>query len=354
LSAFPPFAIEVGKMRYRGLASVVAVACLVPFGFGEESVYKKGLRSTVWIVQPVGGNRMRTGSGSLIDAQQKLILTNYHVVGDDDKAFILFPIIDKAGKLTPERDTYLRLLQSNGAIEGKVIGRDMRRDLALIQLQVKSLPVGTPAVRIAKDSPGPSDKVHSIGSPGISAGLFNYTDGSVKTVAQKSWRAQRMPNDPMPLELSAKVIETSSATNKGDSGGPLFNDKCELVGVTQGMSVGAEGERSVSYFIDVSEVKFMLDTLVKAKKIRPVKAAVVASADTPTTDKPMTTSNTQPMTDSAKQEELASSKLILAQELEKGGKLDRALERYRDIVKQYPKTQAAAEAQKLLDKHKKP
>lgn len=341
-------------MRSRWLVGMVVLAYGAGFAAAQETVYKKGLKSTVWIVQPIANNRLRTGSGSVIDVQQRLILTNYHVVGDDDKAFILFPIVDKAGKLTTERDTYMSLLRANGALEGKVIGREPRKDLALIQLQVKTLPPGTPAVKLAKDSPSPSDQVHSIGSPGVSAGLFNYTDGRVKTVAQKSWRAMRMPNDPMPLELSAKVIETSSSTNKGDSGGPLFNDKCELVGVTQGALSGDNDVRPVSYFIDVSEVKALLDTLVKQKKIKPIRATVVAAADPPAAkEKPMTTANTQPAADPTKMEQQATIKLDFAKDLEKSGKLDKALERYRDIVKQFPDTKAAAEAKRLLEKHDK-
>jgi len=347
-------------MRGRWLAGLAVLFLVSGFSTAEESVYKKGLRSTVWIVQPVGNNRLRTGSGSLIDVSQKLVLTNYHVVGDEDKAIVFLPIIDKKGTLVPERSKYLELLQAGAAtnaMEGKVIAREKSKDLALIQLQIKSLPPGTPAVKVAKDTPSPGDKVHSIGSPGVSGALFNYTDGSVKSVYQKSWRAMRMPNDPMPLELSARVIETSSSTNKGDSGGPLFNDKCELVGVTQGALAGDADIRPISYFIDVSEVRSMLDSLVKQKKIRPVKAAVVvAAADPPAGDKPMpmTTASTQPANDAAKKEEQAATKLEFARDLEKGGKLDKALERYRDIVKQFPETKAAAEAKKLLEKHEKP
>lgn len=339
-------------MRCRVLAGLVVVALSAGFVSAEENVYKKGLRSTVWIVQPVGSDRLRTGSGSLIDVQQKLILTNYHVVGDVDKAFVMFPIIDKKGKLTPERNVYLQLLEASAAIEGKVIARLPDKDLALIQLQIKSLPPGTPAVKVAKESPSPGDRVHSIGSPGLSGALFNYTDGSVKSVYQKSWRAMRMPNDPMPLEITAKVIETSSSTNKGDSGGPLFNDKCELVGVTQGILSG-DGVRPISYFIDVGEVRAMIDVLVKKKKIRPIKATFVAAADS-AAPKPMTTANTQPADSATKKEELAATKLGLAKDLAKAGKLEKALERYRDIVKQFPNTKAAAEAKKLLDQHEKP
>ena len=65
--------------------------------------------------------------------------------------------------------------------------------------------------------------------------------------------------------FEAKVVETDSATNPGDSGGPLLNAKGELVGVTQGGAINAQ---LVSTFIDVSEVKSLLTT----KAVKDVKA----------------------------------------------------------------------------------
>jgi S1-C subfamily serine protease len=332
-------------VRLAPLAVVLAVAAPAA---AQESVYKRGLKSTVWIFQIMSrdGNRVsyRSGSGSLIDTKQKLILTNYHVVGDKPDATVCFPQFDKQGKLIPERDKYWDARQQIG-LQGKVIARDETRDLAIIQLPKDvPLPPGTPALKLATGSPDPGDRVHSIGSPGVSGALFNYTDGAVKSVYQKQWTVTRT-ND-SPLQLSAKVIETSSGTNKGDSGGPLMNDKVELVGVTQGMSVGKDDTRSVSYFIDVSEVK----TLLKASKLKLSNAGAVA-ADTPAKpDKPAATSGAATVDDSAKKESAAASKLNLAKQLAAGGKPEKAAERLHEIVEQYPGTKAAEEAKALMDK----
>src|SRR5947209_1939474 len=87
----------------------VALALTAPAA-AQESVYKKGLKSTVWIFQITEqvGNRVsyRSGSGSVIDARHKLILTNYHVVADVPEATVCFPQFDKQGHLIPERDKY--------------------------------------------------------------------------------------------------------------------------------------------------------------------------------------------------------------------------------------------------------
>ena len=61
---------------------------------GKE-IFQRTLKSVTWIVQQVdavGGRvRLMTGSGSLIDVPQRLVLTNYHVVGQAKKVAVFFP-----------------------------------------------------------------------------------------------------------------------------------------------------------------------------------------------------------------------------------------------------------------------
>src|SRR5262245_37109448 len=107
----------------RRIASVLVTLCplvLPAVAPAEESVYKKSVKSTVWVVQPVEGSRIRMGSGALIDAQKRLVLTNHHVVGDKKDATIMFPIVEK-GNILQDRDTYMARLRSGGGISGKVL-----------------------------------------------------------------------------------------------------------------------------------------------------------------------------------------------------------------------------------------
>ncbi|HLW65070.1 MAG TPA: hypothetical protein VKS79_07075, partial [Gemmataceae bacterium] len=74
-------------MAFRTLRSPVFAAAVLALIFAgaakaEESVYKKALKSTVWIVVPMGGGKVGMASGSVVDTSKRLILTNYHVVGD--------------------------------------------------------------------------------------------------------------------------------------------------------------------------------------------------------------------------------------------------------------------------------
>jgi S1-C subfamily serine protease len=329
--------------RFTFVQTLAIVSLVATTAAAQENVYKKGLKSTVWIVQPVGGTSFRSGSGTLIDAQKRYILTNYHVVRDKAEVSVFFPAFDAKGNLIPEREKYDPRV---AGIPGKVKFTEPSKDLALIELS--SIPRGTPALKLAKDSPSPGDKIHSIGSPGVSGALFAYTDGSVKAVYQKKMRAQSKPNDPDAFLIDAKIIETSSATNKGDSGGPLMNDKAELVGVTQGMLVGGDDVRAISYFVDVSEVRGVLKNhkITLSTPTGPAVAADTTKPDKP--EKPAATTTAAATT--ADREKSARAALNAAGLYE--GKKDKIKEVYLDVIARYPGTKAADEAKTLLDKLK--
>ena len=55
------------------------------------SVYAKVVRSTAWVHSDRGGGKLASGSGSLVDKGRRLVLTNYHVVGDVKNATVFFP-----------------------------------------------------------------------------------------------------------------------------------------------------------------------------------------------------------------------------------------------------------------------
>src|SRR5262249_29889504 len=141
------------------------------------------LKSTVWI-RSDRGNAIATGSGSLIDRRRGMILTNYHVVGNIREATVHFPAHRSDGTVIAERDYYRR----KPGIHGRVMARDPRADLAIIQLA--SVPDGAQALVLARESPAPGQTVHSIGNPGGSGALWVYTPGKVRQVYQKRWQAE--------------------------------------------------------------------------------------------------------------------------------------------------------------------
>jgi Trypsin-like peptidase domain/TPM domain len=219
-----------------------------PSGDSGTTVYQKVLRSTVW----VHSERTRgtaTGTGSLIDKGRRLVLTNYHVVGEVKRATVYFPAFEN-NKAVSEKSYYTSRSGRLG-IPGDVVELDKGADLALIR--VDRLPEGANEIALGA-SPDPGQTVHSVGNPGRSGALWVYTPGKVRQVYDKKWQAKL--DERTVLTFHAKIIETDSPTNPGDSGGPLANDKAELIGVTQG---GALDAQSLSTFVDISEVKRLMN-----------------------------------------------------------------------------------------------
>jgi HEAT repeat protein/S1-C subfamily serine protease len=213
-----------------------------------KDVYKYLLKSVVWVVVPVGNGGASFGTGSLVDKERRLVLTNNHVVAPGQVYLVLFPTYEN-GELVTSRDVYLKKLQANSsdAIQAQVLSKDERRDLALLQLS--RVPDGFEAITLAKQSPEPGENVYSVGgSPAGSNALWPLTTGQVRQVVKQQWKAQG--GNGQVFDLEAKVVLATSPTNPGDSGGPLVNDRGEQVGVTQG---GSRTANNLSFFVDVTE-----------------------------------------------------------------------------------------------------
>jgi S1-C subfamily serine protease len=259
-------------MKARLLVPLLALLPLVvpSIGVAQEKsdgskVYKQAVHSVVWI-HSKRANGLATGSGSLVDLERRLVLTNYHVVRDTPDATIFFPYFRDTQPVAEKE--YYRDRAKRLGIRGRIVAVDKKADLAVIQIE--TVPEKTTALSLATASPDPGANVHSIGSAGKSDALFGYVKGSVRQVYKKEWKAELEPKTIATFE--AKVIETDSPTNPGDSGGPLLNDQGELVGVTQGGAVNAQ---LVSTFIDISEVKQLLATKALAN-LKTDKPAVKA------------------------------------------------------------------------------
>jgi HEAT repeat protein/S1-C subfamily serine protease len=229
----------------------------------EKDVRQRLLKSTcvIFTVLPKGGLSM--GSGSLIDRDNRLVLTNFHVISDEHKGKlrVFFPEYDK-GEVVPERSKYIeRLLRKGEGIPCHVVHKDLRRDLAVVQLV--DLPPGIQTLPIAKKSAEPGERMHSMGNPGASGACFVYTHGNIRAVYQKQWIIPGHGKDDPTLDLNAKVVETQSPINQGDSGGPAVNDRKELIGVNQSKII-ALGVSEMNIAIDVTEVKYVLRETYRA------------------------------------------------------------------------------------------
>ncbi len=164
--------------------------------------------------QPGEAPASSLGSGFII-SQDGYILTNAHVIAQTDEVSV---------KLTNKREYTAR-----------VIGADPYTDVALIKIDASGLPavaIGDPA----KLEPG--EWVAAIGAP------FGF-ENSV-TVGVVSAKGRLLPN-----ESYVPFIQTDVAVNPGNSGGPLFSTRGEVVGINSQIYSETGGYMGISFAIPI-------------------------------------------------------------------------------------------------------
>ncbi len=188
--------------------------------------------------------RRGQGSGFII-SPDGLILTNHHVVEGADELTVHLP--DKR------------------VFKAKLIGSDAKTDVAVIKVDAKRLPT----VKI-----GSSDKVKvgewvaAIGAP---FGLDNtVTQGIVSAKSRNLEGDQFVP-----------FIQTDVAVNPGNSGGPLFNLKGEVIGINSQIFSTSGGFMGLSFAIPIDLAVQIKDQLVKGGKVHRGRIGVVMQPLTP-------------------------------------------------------------------------
>ncbi|MCL1905558.1 MAG: trypsin-like peptidase domain-containing protein [Clostridiales bacterium] len=177
--------------------------------------------------------RIREGAGSgVIVAENGYIITNNHV-------------IDKAIKIEVK-------LRNGQSYEAKLVATDPTTDVAVIKIEAtglvtaamgdsSALVVGEPAVVIGN----PLGQLGGTVTSGIISALdravsFEEDDGSAKTM---------------------NLLQTDASVNNGNSGGGLFNQYGELVGIVVAKSQGFSVE-GLGFAIPINDVRGVIDDLI--------------------------------------------------------------------------------------------
>jgi len=190
--------------------------------------------------QPRGQRDMPThglGSGFIISADG-IILTNAHVVRDAREVVV---------KLTDRRE-----------FRAKVLGSDPKTDVAVLKIDAKNLPV----VPLAKtDNLKVGEWVLAIGSP---YGLANTVTAGVVSA-----KGRTLPDDNY-----VPFIQTDVAVNPGNSGGPLFNTRGEVVGINSQIYSQTGGYQGLSFAIPIDVATKIKDQIVSNGKVEHAKLGV--------------------------------------------------------------------------------
>lgn len=138
-------------------------------------------------------------------------------------------------------------LNDGTVVAGRVRGRDPKTDLAVIRVDVESLP---PVTVGDSDKAEIGDPVLAVGNP---FGLGNTVTAGI--VSARSRDIQVGPYD--------DFIQTDAAINRGNSGGPLFNAAGELIGVNTAIFSPSGGSVGIAFAVPSKMMTQVADALIQ-------------------------------------------------------------------------------------------
>jgi Do/DeqQ family serine protease len=173
------------------------------------------------------------GSGVIVDADGHIV-TNHHVIANADE---------------------IRVQLADGrAATARIVGRDPDSDLALLKIELRSLPV-MPLGRSDRLKVG--DVVLAIGNPiGLSQ---TVTHGIVSATSRGQLGVATFEN----------FIQTDAPINFGNSGGALVDSSGELIGINTAIVAKNLGVEGIGFAIPVNMVRGVLsDLMTKGRVVR--------------------------------------------------------------------------------------
>jgi serine protease Do len=167
--------------------------------------------------QPEGPRRQHKtaslGSGFIVDSSG-IVVTNNHVIDGADEITVI--------------------LQDDTNLKAKLLGRDPRTDLAVLQVETDRK---LPSVKFGdSDALRIGDWVVAIGNP--------FGLGGSVTAGILSARSRNINNESL-----VDFLQTDAAINRGNSGGPLFNLRGEVVGINTAIFSPSGGSVGIGFSV---------------------------------------------------------------------------------------------------------
>ena len=175
---------------------------------------------------PANPNSIIIGEGSgFFISSDGYIVTNYHVVQDSKSVTIT--------------------MDNGKVLDAKVVGTDPKTDLALLKVQQ---PGDYPYVTLDKATPKIGDWVVCIGNP--------YGLGGTVTAGIVSAKGRNIGDGPYD-----RFLQIDAPINKGNSGGPAFDEEGQVVGVNTAIYSPSGGSVGIGFAIPATTVERVVTAL---------------------------------------------------------------------------------------------
>ena len=186
--------------------------------------------TNVW-GQPV--SQAAAGSGFVITSDG-YILTNYHVIEDADSIQVAFV----------DGTTY----------DATLVGGESENDIAVLKINATGL---TPVIIGDSDNVKVGEQVVAIGNP-LGELTFSMTSGIISAKD----RSITMENGNV-----MNMIQTDTAINNGNSGGPLFDMYGQVIGITSAKLSGSSSSEAtiegLGFAIPINDIKDMVTDIME-------------------------------------------------------------------------------------------
>lgn len=239
------------KKSVACLAVALAVGCArVPAAPEKKAISVETLRaeSVAFVRQPRGfaalfsGGQLRPFCSGVWVSSSSVLTANHCVDQENDAEEVMkdYLVTTPNDVQDPQTGRQFHNVQSYVA---SVYARDFAHDLALVRV---SSPPDHASPDVASGTVLVGQRVANLGNP--LGQWFSFATGDVAAV-----REMELAND---APLPAFVIQTTTPTSPGNSGGGLFNEAGELVGVCH---AGVRGGQNISFYIDTRYIRTFLD-----------------------------------------------------------------------------------------------
>ncbi len=236
----------------KGLRSAVSVYCSFETTTGG---------TTPWNPMPSTETYGTTGSGVIyrIDGQgNAFIVTNHHVVYDSNS--------DTENGISEKIFLYLYGREDEAfAIPASYVGGSANYDLAVLRVDASEVlkeayESGAAAAVTIGDSDlvQPGQTTIAIGNPSAEElGGLSVTSGIVSVDSEYITMSASTGSG----EVSLRVIRTDAPVNSGNSGGGMYNDRGELIGIVNAKIISSEIE-NIGYALPSNVVRAIADNLI--------------------------------------------------------------------------------------------